>query len=441
MSWNTKYVVLILGTTLVSYFAGLVLEKTKRKKTVLFWSSVICLGILVIFKYLNFILAGFYSLCSMIAIPCDPVWVKLTLPVGISFYTFQTMSYVIDVYRGDIKAEKHFGYYAAFISFFPQLVAGPIERTKDLLPQIKANHKFEYRVAIDGVKLMLWGYYKKIVVADTLAVYVDRVYGNPIEYTGFALMLATLFFTLQIYCDFSGYSDIAVGTAKLMGIRLMNNFNSPYFSKSLKEFWRRWHISLSSWFRDYVYIPMGGGYCGAFRHNFNLLFTFLLSGLWHGSSLTYIAWGMWHGLGQIFEGYFLKALQDVKKNRIYNFISWLCVFSFCVLSWVFFRSESISEAIYIYKNMFSGILHIKSYLGNGVQELKVIGIGTKRVIYIFFMIMLLTVIDFILYKKNIIEIPENKRPIINWIIYIVLAVIIVLFSQKGVTTEFVYFQF
>lgn len=273
MSWNPNYVVLIAGTTFLSYIAGLLVEKyedKRKKKLVVIGIIIICLGILFIFKYLNFAMESFCSFFHFCGLELHPVTFNLILPVGISFYTFQTLSYVIDVYQGKIKAERHLGYYAAFISFFPQLVAGPIERTQNLLPQIKEIHFFDEKLAVAGLKQMLWGYFKKIVVADTVAVYVNTVYGTLHNYTGFPLMLAVFFFTIQIYCDFSGYSDIAIGTAKLMGIQLMRNFYCPYFAVSVKEFWKRWHISLSTWFRDYVYIPLGGNRCSKNRQRVNL---------------------------------------------------------------------------------------------------------------------------------------------------------------------------
>lgn len=294
MSWNVKYVGLILFTTIASYVAALLMEKyenKKAKKIVLLATAVLCLGVLFFFKYFNFVSSSVAELLSLISIQFSPLTLKLLLPVGISFYTFQTLSYVIDVYRGDVKAEHHFGYYATFISFFPQLVAGPIERTENLLPQIKAQHTFDYEQATYGLKLMAWGFFKKIVIADSLSVYVSKVYNAPQSFEGFALILATVFFTFQIYCDFSGYSDIAIGTAKLMGINLMTNFKSPYFSTSIKEFWSRWHISLSTWFRDYVYIPLGGNRVSKVRHALNLLITFLVSGLWHGANWTFVLWG------------------------------------------------------------------------------------------------------------------------------------------------------
>lgn len=294
MSWNVKYVALIFLTTVVSYSAARIIEGQQGavyRKVVLAAALGICFGILFIFKYFDFFNNSVVLFFQRFSIQLHPVTLNLVLPVGISFYTFQTASYVIDVFKGDVQAERHFGKYAAFISFFPQLVAGPIERAGNLLPQIKAEHHFDYAKATDGLKRMAWGYYKKLVIADTLAVYVDAVYNDPYRYHGAALLLATVFFTFQIYCDFSGYSDIAVGAAGLLGIDLMDNFKSPYFSASMKEFWGRWHISLSTWFRDYVYIPLGGSRAGNIKHARNVMLTFFASGLWHGANWTYLAWG------------------------------------------------------------------------------------------------------------------------------------------------------
>ncbi len=261
MSWNAKYVFIIFATTGIAYVAAMMMENEcdkKKKKLIMTGAAIICLGVLFFFKYFNFVSESVTDILRVFSLQLNPLTLKIVLPVGISFYTFQTLSYVIDVYRGDIVAEHHFGKYAAFISFFPQLVAGPIERSSNLLPQIKAEHKFDYDKATYGLKLMAWGYFKKIVIADAISQIVSKVYDYPERYYGFSLVLAIIFFSIQIYCDFSGYSDIAVGTAKMMGIDLMTNFKSPYFSQSIKEFWGRWHISLSTWFRDYVYIPLGG---------------------------------------------------------------------------------------------------------------------------------------------------------------------------------------
>lgn len=302
MSWNAQYVFLILFTTIVSYLAGILLEcakKQSQKKAVVWVTAIACFGLLFLFKYFNFFFDSITAVCDKLTIHIDPVTLKLLLPVGISFYTFQTFSYVIDVYREDIRAERHLGIYATFISFFPQLVAGPIERTRNLLPQIKEVHSFDYKTATYGMKLMAWGFFKKTVIADNLARIVDHVYDNVSAYPGFSLVLATLFFTIQIYCDFSGYSDIARGTASLMDIKLMENFRSPYYSASIKEFWGRWHISLSTWFRDYVYIPLGGNRKGRVKTYINLVVTFLVSGLWHGANWTYVIWGgTWTGTGR-----------------------------------------------------------------------------------------------------------------------------------------------
>lgn len=287
MSWNAKYLLLIVFITAISYAGALLIERAKKwkiKKLLLGGVAFSSLGLLFVFKYWNFALTSLETVCHFASIPLHPITLNLVLPVGISFYTFQTLSYVVDVYRGDVEAESHFGQYAAFISFFPQLVAGPIERTKNLLPQIKKEHFFDYETATYGLKLLAWGFFKKLVIADNLAIYTDQVFKDVYSFRGFSLLVASVFFSFQIYCDFSGYSDIAIGTADLFGIKLMKNFKSPYFSVSIKEFWKRWHISLSSWFQDYVYIPLGGSRVGKLRSYLNLMITFLISGLWHGAA-------------------------------------------------------------------------------------------------------------------------------------------------------------
>ena len=294
MSWNVKYVAIIVFITVISYAAALLLEKTvdeKDKRLIVTVASICCLSVLFFFKYFNFTTTSFSRLLSLFTINLSPITLDVLLPVGISFYTFQTLSYVIDVYRGSVHAERNLIIYATFISFFPQLVAGPIERSTNLLQQIKAEHKFNEQKAMAGLKLMLWGYYKKLLIADNVSVYVDTVYNDLSTYRGLDILLVIFFFSIQIYCDFSGYSDIAIGTAKLLDIDLMTNFKSPYYSASIKEFWSRWHISLSTWFKDYLYIPLGGNRCSRVKHYFNLVFTFLVSGLWHGASLTFILWG------------------------------------------------------------------------------------------------------------------------------------------------------
>lgn len=441
MNWNAKYIFLIVGITTVSYIMAILIEKTdqkKWKKFFLIFTVIVCLGTLFVFKYYNFFMESADNLLRRFSLELHPVTLKLLLPVGISFYTFQTISYVTDVYRGDIQAEKHFGYYATFIAFFPQLVAGPIERTRNLLPQIKREHYFDYQKSADGLKLMLWGYYKKMVVADTLAIYVDKVYAHLENYQGFPLIIVMFFFTLQIYCDFSGYSNIAVGTAKLLDIDLMTNFNVPYFSKSVKEFWKRWHISLSTWFKDYVYIPLGGNRCSKIRHYFNLMVTFLISGLWHGADWTYVIWGGIHGGAQIIEDLFRMPLEKLKKSKAGGFITWFVVFVFCNVAWVLFRADTLSGAVYVYRNMFVGIKDPVTYLQNGFND---IGISKVTLIYLITLMAVLIIVDFWSLKEDIIQKIRTKNKIFGWCIYGLIALLVIFFSRKGVAAEFVYFQF
>ncbi len=437
MSWNAKYIVLILFTTLVSYLAGRMLERAEggKKEKILGFAAVVCLGVLFYFKYFNFFSASVSEMLGLFFVPIDPIVVNLVLPVGISFYTFQTVGYVIDVYRGEIPAERHFGKYAAFISFFPQLVAGPIERTKNLLPQIKAEHYFDYDSATYGLKLMAWGYFKKLVIADGLSQYVCKVYDAPRSYEGFALVLATLFFTLQIYCDFSGYSDIAIGTAKLFGVDLMMNFKSPYFSQSLKEFWGRWHISLSSWFRDYVYIPLGGNRVGRCQHYANLLLTFLASGLWHGANWTFVLWGGVHGIGLILEDLLLGKKES---RRIWRMLRTICVFSFCAFAWLFFVSHSIVDAWYVITSALNGIGSPLEYLRRGFSS---IGMGKTKLAAEACFWAILFYVDYRSLNEDVIEKIGNWGVVARWSLYICLALLVLFFSQKGVATEFVYFQF
>lgn len=442
MSWNAKYVFLILFTTIISYSAAILLEKTenlRNKKWILVGTVVACLGVLFFFKYFNFVSESVTAVFRLFAIQMNPVLLNLLLPVGISFYTFQTLSYVIDVYKGDVKAEHHFGYYATFISFFPQLVAGPIERTNNLLPQIKAEHKFNYNQATYGLKLMAWGYFKKIVIADTLSQFVSKVYDAPQGFSGFALILATVFFTLQIYCDFSGYSDIAIGTAKLLGINLMTNFKSPYFSQSIKEFWSRWHISLSTWFRDYVYIPLGGSRVGKIRHAVNLLITFLVSGLWHGANWTFVIWGGIHGLGQVIETSIVPKNKLKEKNKgIVWVIRVLFVFAFASFAWIFFVSNSLGDAMYVIIHIFTGITSPISYLHNGFTS---IGLEKKDLVFLVPSLLLLMVFDYASLKTDVIEKISNYKVLIRWVIYICLIVWIIMNMPVNYQTEFIYFQF
>lgn len=439
MSWNAKYVLLILTTTFVSYITAILLEKTdnpRTKKGFLAIAAVISLGILFFFKYFNFFQENILALLSKFAIQLHPTTLNLLLPVGISFYTFQTLSYVIDVYYGKVAAEHHFGKYATFISFFPQLVAGPIERTSNLLPQIQKEHFFNYDKASYGMKLMVWGFFKKLVIADVLASYTDTIYNTPHAFKGFAFILATFFFTIQIYCDFSGYSDIAVGTAKLLDIDLMDNFKSPYFSASIKEFWSRWHISLSTWFRDYVYIPLGGNRCGTFRTNLNLLITFLVSGLWHGANWTYVIWGGIHGTLQIIEKTIFKNA-TVKKFSFRWAMQVILVFLLCSFAWIFFRANTLQEAILIITNLFYGCNEPVSYFLNGFYD---IGLSMQSFIIPAISILILALYDFFSLKTDVIQWISSKPTFIRYSVYLAMLVFIMLFKASG-EAVFVYFQF
>lgn len=439
MSWNIKYVVLIFTTTFVSYATALLLEKTnnqKKKKLYLIIAAVICLGILFFFKYFDFFQENVLAILNMFTIQLHPTTLNLLLPVGISFYTFQTLSYVIDVYKGDVPAEHHFGKYATFISFFPQLVAGPIERTSNLLPQINAEHTFSYEKASYGMKLMAWGFFKKLVVADVLAVYVDKVYNAPHAFKGFALVLATIFFTIQIYCDFSGYSDIAVGCAKLLDIDLMSNFKSPYFSSSIKEFWSRWHISLSTWFKDYVYIPLGGNRRGKLRTNINLIITFLVSGLWHGANWTYVIWGGIHGTLQVVEKSLFKN-NTVKRFSFTWILRVILVFLLCSFAWIFFRANTMKDATLVITNLFYGCSSPAQYFINGFYD---IGLSFETFIFPAISILILAVYDFCSLKTDVIEWISSKHIVIRYSVYMLLLVFIMLFKASG-EAVFVYFQF
>jgi D-alanyl-lipoteichoic acid acyltransferase DltB (MBOAT superfamily) len=358
-SWNAVYLVLILASTAIDYSAGLLMSRTqdKRKRLLYMLGSLLCnLGLLFTFKYFNFFSDSLGLLCTQFGLPWNAPNLKVLLPVGISFYTFQTLSYTIDIYRGKQDPEKHLGIFALYVAFFPQLVAGPIERSSRLLPQLHGNHDFDYDRAVDGLRLMLWGLFKKVIIADRLALMVDLVYANPGAQPGPVLLLATIFFAFQIYCDFSGYSDIAIGAARLMGIQLMTNFDRPYTARSIADFWRRWHISLSSWFRDYVFIPMGGSRVRVSRMTFNILVVFIISGLWHGANWTFIIWGALHGL------YYLlwRYTRDMRARTaqiialplpLQPFLHWSVTFTLVCVAWVFFRAESLSQALTIFKRL------------------------------------------------------------------------------------------
>jgi len=364
--WDWRFLLLILFSTLVDYFVGFWMakaEESKHRKFLLYTSLFVNLGLLGFFKYYNFFIDNFVQAFSFFGVPLQPNSLNIILPVGISFYTFQTLSYSIDVYRRKLEPTKDFVSFAAFVSFFPQLVAGPIERATHLLPQFYTKRKFNYQLAVAGMRQILWGLFKKMVIADNCARYANDIFNNYSEYNGSTLLLGAVFFAFQIYGDFSGYSDIAIGTSRLFGFDLMKNFAYPYFSRDIAEFWRRWHISLSTWFRDYVYIPLGGSRGSQGNQIRNVFIIFIVSGFWHGANWTFIVWGALNAL------YFLPVLLR-KKNRVYTgdiapgrflpslreFGGMLLTFFLTLIAWVFFRAENVSHAFHYLMNMFSSTL-------------------------------------------------------------------------------------
>ena len=366
MSWEPAYAILIIITSLSTWGCALLIDKNeKQKKSIITLCIIINLFILFTFKYYNFAIDTITSTISMVGYKLYIPHSDFLLPVGISFYTFQCIGYIIDVYRKDIKPEKNLITYALFVSFFPQLVAGPIERAKNLLPQFHTRHSFDGDSFIDGLKMMIWGFFMKLCIAGNVAPYVDAVYNNVPNHNGTTFLLATFFFTFQIFCDFGGYSLIAIGTAKCLGFKLMQNFSHPYLSLSVKDFWRRWHISLSSWFSDYVYIPLGGSRCSKAKHYRNLMITMLTSGLWHGANWTFVCWGGLHGLYLICNSYHSELTKKkTMAPKLFRIISTFCFISF---AWIFFRANSISEASTIITKIVTS--HGLVFKGDGIPSL------------------------------------------------------------------------
>ena len=459
MCWNAKYALLILASTIITYVSGLLIEKLKttqadehkrdmRKKSVVAASFVLNLGILFYFKYTNFAFDMLYALFARAHIQLNMPRIDVLLPVGISFYTFQALSYTMDVYRGEIRSEKNFFRYALFVSFFPQLVAGPIERSKNLLKQLQVPHKFSLDGLREGVLLMIWGFFIKLVIADRIAVFVDTVYGDYINYPGYYLVVATVLFAFQIYCDFAGYSTIAMGTAKILGIQLMDNFNSPYFATSVAAFWRRWHISLTSWFKDYLYIPMGGSRKGKIKKYINIMIVFLVSGLWHGASLSYVIWGGLNGIYQITGEMLWPVRSRITKllgiqDKALSFKLVKCLFTFVLVdfSWIFFRADRTREAVEIIRQMFS--INNQWILFDG--SLYECGLGLSEFWLMVAAILVLAVADLCKYRGIVIRNVISKQD--GWFRYIFIAtaiLIVMTFGKYGPAydySNFIYFQF
>lgn len=442
MAWRAEYIILILITTAFDYYLALAISRSVgqfQRKIFLSFSLALNLGILFVFKYFNFLSTSISPLLCMMGVYCVTGTLNILLPVGISFYTFQEMGYVINVYQGKVTPEQRFGILATFIMFFPQLVAGPIERAENLLPQFHRRMIFDVEKAVEGFRLILWGVFKKVVIADRLAVYVNEVYGHPRDFNGLILTLATVFFAFQIYCDFSGYTSIAIGSARVMGFDLIENFRQPYFSTSVREFWRRWHVSLSTWFRDFVYFPLGGNRCTPRRQVVNLMTVFLLSGLWHGANWTFVLWGFIHGLYVVIESMPKPAwnrdsiLFGVKLHPlVFSLVRMGTTFALVNLAWVFFRANSVTDAFYIVGQIFtvpttlSGIIYPFGVRSEFIIAIVVIG--------------LLLVVDMIDARWGV-HIALNKCPeYLRWFFYYAVTAGIFLFGTWG-KQEFIYFQF
>jgi D-alanyl-lipoteichoic acid acyltransferase DltB (MBOAT superfamily) len=443
-SWDYRFLFLLIFSTLLDYFTGIKMNKAggRLEKRVWFWLSIVVnVGFLGIFKYYDFFATSFGEALSYLGLRADVWTIKVILPVGISFYTFHGLSYVIDIYNNKIKPERNFVTYALFVSFFPLLVAGPIERATHLLPQLKHHREFDYRRAVDGMRQILWGLFKKVVIADTCAQYVDSIFGNYAQYSGSTLLLGILFFAFQIYCDFSGYSDIALGTARLLGIELRQNFAFPYFSRDIAEFWRRWHISLSSWFRDYLYIPLGGSRGGTWMKIRNTFIIFLVSGFWHGANWTFIIWGALNAL------YFMPLLL-LNKNRVnleivakgrsfpsFRDLAGMSItFSLVTFAWIFFRSETVSQAGNYIRKLFSISFFDK-------PDTKAFASASVGPLIIILLILFFLLVEWTgrQQKHAFANFGLKWTKPLRWSVYYVLVMAIFMFMGKE--QPFIYFQF
>jgi len=459
MCWKAEYIILIVVSTVSAYCAAILIEKQKepsKKKIYLIFSVSINLGLLFLFKYFNFFNDSLSALFNRFNLLYDVPAFKVLLPVGISFYTFQIIGYSIDVYRGENKPEKHLGIFALYVAFFPQLVAGPIERCARLLPQFYKKYEFDYQRVTDGLKLMAWGMFKKVVIADRLATLVSQVYDHPLDYQGITFIVATVFFAFQVYCDFSGYSDIAIGAGQVMGIKLMKNFDRPYAARSVSEFWRRWHISLSSWIRDYLFLPiaLNKRYWGTWGLLYATMISFSLMGLWHGANWNFLFFGILHGLAlssEIVTSKWRKKIAEIIPHQIYHALSLILTFSFINFTYIFFRANNISEAFYIVAHLFTGIGEFLIYLTNHLITLNPIEFKETvqsvfynqplwEVLYAVVLIGFLEGVHFI-QRYGSIRQMLSKRPIwFRWGVYYIF-ILALLALGKFNAQEFVYFQF
>ncbi len=443
MCFQPGYVLLLILLTFVSYFVALRMGKqpirSKRKKYLLF-GLVSQLGILFIFKYYDFFNHSLKAVFDHFNFFYNLPDLRFLLPVGLSFYTFKSLSYAIDVYRGDQEPERHLGRFGLYVAFFPQVLAGPIERAQRLLPQFYERYKFDAQRVTDGLTLMLWGFFQKMVIADNLAPLVNAVYDHPTQYEGAPLAIATVLFAFQIYCDFAGYSDIAIGAAQVLGFRTMDNFNRPYFSKSIQEFWRKWHISLSTWFRDYLYFPLGGSRVSTQRWYLNLFVVLMVCGLWHGANWTFVAWGALHGFYLVFAAFTQSARRSVSQaiglNRtpkLRDFLKGIVTFSLVCFAWIFFRANHFSDALYIVFHLPTG------WGGSGVDAFFLGRLRFNWSIGVISMGILLLV-QLLQGEKGFSHWLSEKQVWVRWPAYYTMILGIVLVGNFG-SKEFIYFQF
>lgn len=445
MAFVPIYIIILGGTIVIDYFAGIFIEKSKGKRRKLFLvaSLVANIGVLAVFKYYNFINENLSFLLHGFGASNPIPYLSILLPVGLSFHTFQAMSYTIEVYRGHQKAERHFGIYSLYVMFYPQLVAGPIERPQNMLHQFREKYDFDYDRVMSGLRLMAWGLFKKVVIADRLAIAVDTVFNNPEQHNSLSLIIATVFFTFQIFCDFSGYSDMALGAARIMGFKLMTNFDKPYQSKSVHEFWKRWHISLSTWFKDYLYITLGGNRVTVPRWYLNLFIVFLVSGLWHGANWTFVIWGALHGFylvfGLITQKYRDRFNQLLRIDKV-PIISTISTFVLVAFAWIFFRANSVDSAFYIVKHIFTGIPDVVHQLINNQPVLESMGLKKNDFALSILLIIFLETVHYVQSKKSLSDIFVQKPAYVRWAVYygVILAIIFLgVFENR----QFIYFQF
>lgn len=429
--WDWRFLTLIVISSLSDFIIGLLMHKAQKKqnrKLLLLLSLFINLGILGFFKYFNFFIDSLNDLLATFSISFNTVTLNIILPVGISFYTFQTLSYTIDIYRKKLEPTKDIIAFFAFVSFFPQLVAGPIERASHLLKQFNERKTFSYNANVEGLRLVLWGLFKKIVIADNFGLIADSIFNTETHLSGLTIIFGAVFFALQIYADFSGYSDIAIGLSRMLGYDLKPNFKTPYFAKSISDFWHRWHISLSTWFRDYVYIPLGGSRRGNFRVCFNIFLTFLLSGLWHGANITFLIWGGLHGI--------LLIIEKQSRLKLSNFITYPLVVMSIILLWIPFRAESFTHL----QEYTASIVHFSSYSFHEIEQF-IIDFSSIRFLVLSIILALFLSIEYMMHTMDFSEWVGGKRKILRIGIYYALIMAILFIGNFSVAPSFIYFQF